>query len=249
MLSGLVVAVGLYFAVIDIAHATYEYPKAGAVYPDLGINETLGQPLAPYVGGTLDGVESQTLEISLAANSRVRELTFKDMQLGRTGLTDCVVVQRGTGNTTGYLYADTFYIKGTSSAPTFSLATSEIHTLALAGSVDGHTNSSTLDNTIPDITIESERGAGSFESDGGVVDRILITLLGDATIKTVIFEDVDCSVGSFNLSFLKAGLFQQDSTVKIGNGSGIDTASHTIASTVKYRNSVDQMIDVPISVK
>tara|TARA_R100000687_G_scaffold80732_1_gene76617 strand:+ start:420 stop:1319 length:900 start_codon:yes stop_codon:yes gene_type:complete len=247
--SGLVVAVGLYFAVIDIAHATYEYPEAGAVYPDLGNNQTMGQPLSPYVGGTLDGVESQTLEISLAANARVSELTFKDMQLGRTGLTDCVVVQRGTGNTTGYLYADTFYIKGTSSAPTFSLATSEIHTLALAGNVDGHTNSSTLDNTISDITIESERGAGSFESDGGVVDRILITLLGDATIKTVVFEDVDCSVGSFNLSFLKAGLFQQDSTVKVGNGSGIDTASHTIASSVKYRNSVDQMIDVPVSVK
>ena len=110
MLSGLVVAVGLYFAVIDVSGSTYEYPRAGAVYPDLGINETLGQQLDPYVGGTLDGVESQTLEISLAAGARITELKFEDMELGRTGLTDCVVVQRGAGNSTGYLWADTFYI-------------------------------------------------------------------------------------------------------------------------------------------
>lgn len=246
--SGLVVAVGLYFAVIDIAHATYEYPRAGAVYPDLGNNQTLGQPLAPYVGGSLDGVESQTLEISLAANARVTELTFKNMQLGRVGLTDCVVVQRAAG-TSGYLYADSFHIKGTTSAPSFDLANSEAHTLAVAGLVDGHTNSSTLDNTVSDITVESERGAGEFISDGGVVDRILITLLGDVTIKTVTFEDVDCSIGGFNLDYIKTGLFQQGASTKFGDGDGIEAADHIINSTVKYRISTDQLIDSPVSVR
>ena len=249
MLSGLVVAVGLYFAVIDIAHATYEYPKAGAVYPDLGMNETLGSPLAPYVGGTLDGVESQTLEISLAAGARITELKFEDMELGRTGLTDCVVVQRGAGNSTGYLWADTFYIKGSTSAPSFDMANSFAHTLAVAGSVDGHTNSSTLNNTVTDVTIQSERGAGSFESEGGVVDRVLITLLGDAYVKLVSFEDVDCSVGGWNLDYIKAGLFQQDATTKFGDGDGIDAADWVMQSSVQYRTSTDQLIDVPISVK
>ena len=249
MLSGLVVAVGLYFAVMDIAHATYEYPKAGAVYPDLGMNEIMGQPLAPYVGGTLDGVESQTLEVSLASGARITELTFVDMELGRTGLTDCVVVQRGAGNSTGYLWADTFYIKGSTSAPSFDMANSFAHTLAVAGQTDGHTNSSTLDNTVTDVTIQSERGAGSFESDGGVVDRILITLLGDAYVKNVLFEDVDCSVGGWNLDYIKAGLFQQDATTKWGDGDGINAADHVIQSTVKYRTSTDILVDVPISVK
>jgi hypothetical protein len=249
MLSGMVVAVGLYFAVIDIAYATYEYPKPGAVYPDLGMNEKVGQQLPPYVGGSLDGIESQTLEISLAAGARIRELRFENMQLGRTGLTDCIVVGRAAANTTGYLWADTFYLSGTTSAPSFDIANSEIHTLTVAGMVDGHTNSSTLDSTVSDITIESERGAGEFSSDGGVVDRILITLLGDATVKTVVFDDVDCAVGGVNFDYIKAGLFQQDATTKFGAGDGIDVANHVIQSSVKYRVSSDQMIDTPVTVK
>jgi hypothetical protein len=209
----------------------------------------MGEALSPYVGGTLDGVESQTLEISLAAGARITELTFEDMELGRTGLTDCVVVQRGASNTTGYLWADTFYIKGATSAPSFDMANSQAHTFAVAGSTDGHTNSSTLDNTVSDVTIQSERGAGSFKSDGGVVDRIIITLLGDAYVKTVLFEDVDCSVGGWNLDYIKAGLFQQDSTTKWGSGDGIDAADHVIQSTVEYRTSTDTLVDVPVSVK
>ena len=245
MLSGLVVAVGIAFAIQDVVNATYEFPRAGAQYADLHAGGTLGQELPPYSSGDI----SQTLQITLAADARISELTFKDMDLGRVGLTDCIVIQRDASNTTGYLFVDDFYITGTTSAPSFDMANAEIASLQVAGSIDGHTNNSTLDSTVSDQTILSLRGTGSFSSDGGVVDRIILNLLGDAIVSTLTYENVKCSVGGFNLDYIKAGLFQQDATTKFGTGTGVDSADWVLNSTVKYRTSTDTIVDTPITVR
>ena len=244
-LSGTVVAVGMVFAVRDVVSSTYEYPAPGAAYSDLHTGGTLGQELPPYA----DGIESQTLQINLAADARLSELTFSNMELGRSGLTDCVVIQRDASNSTGYLYVDNMVISGTTSAPSYDMANAEIATLTLAGSTDGHTMGATLDSTVSDQTVTSLRGTGQFIADGGYVDRIIINLMGNATVQTLTYDNAHCSVGGWNVDYVKAGTYTQDATTKWGTGSGVDSADWVLNSTVSYRTATSAIIDTPVTVR
>ena len=223
---------------------TYHWPAAGASYALGTPMGTMGDELPSYA----DETPSQTLQVTLADTARISELTFKNMELGKSGLLDCVAIERDAGNLTGYLHVDTMLLTGIS-APTFDMAEAEIGTLTLAGQVDGHTNSSTLDPTITDQTVTSLRGTGSFVSDGGVVDRIVIVLLGDATVANLTFDNVKCSFGAWDVDYVKAGTLTQDITSKVGDGTGIDVASYTIQTSVKYRIGSDSLQDVPVTVR
>ena len=81
------------------------------------------------------------------------------------------------------------------------------------------------------------------------VDRVLIVLAGDAVIGTLAMTDVDCSVGGWNVDYVKAGHFTLDATSKFGDGDGINLADFVVNDTVKTRVMVDNLVDTPISVK
>jgi len=246
LLSGFFIGGVMYFSIAGITQAKV-WPEAGASYALGSPGGTVGEDLPDEGIGTAEQRPSQTLQINLASGVRLSVLTLKNMDLGRSGLTTCLSIGRAAG-TTGWMYADEITLTGIS-APSFDMANAEIATLTLGATVDGRTNSATLDSTIAEQIITSSRGSGSFVSEGSAVDRVIIELAGDATIGVLNVEGVKCSVGNFDLDYIKAGSFTLDSTSRVGSGNGIDTADLVINSTVKTRVSTDTMIEIPLKVQ
>ena len=235
------VGTGMYFTVRDVVHSSWDWPKAGAEY---SLPQTMGSKLEPYE----DGSESQPLKINLADGTRLSSLTLNNLDLGKTGLTDCIEITRAQGNSSGWLFVDNWTATGVT-APSADFGNAEIANLSLAAYVDGHTIEATIDSTISDLDIQSTRGSGIFTAENSVVDRVLIVLAGSAVIGTLAMTDVDCSVGGWNVDYVKAGSFTMDNTSKFGDGDGIDTADFVVNSTVKTRSFTDNLVDTPITVK
>ena len=237
-LSMTVVGVGIYYAIYDVMANTYEWPRAGAAYADLPTGGTIGQALPQLADGTND----QTLAVVLAANTRLESLSV-DLQMGKAGA-DCIAIERAA-NTTGYLYADTFTMNGLV-APTLVMSNSEIHSMVLSGNVDGHHTGPTQDSTIPSIEIGSDYGSSTYTATGRV-DRLLITLMGDAIVKTVSITG-KCSTGPVDLDYIKSGVFAL-TNITIGDDGSIATAAVDIDSSTKVYTISDALTDQPIIVK
>jgi len=218
------------------------WPEAGAAY---ALPNVHGVNLEPDPENPAD--QNQTLQINLAAGVRLTTLTLNNLDLGKAGLTDCVTIQRTT-NTTGWLYVDSWVMTGVS-APSLSMENVETGNLVLQAYTDGHAMDATIDSTISEINIESSRGAGQYIAQDSVVDRVIIQMGGDALIGTLIMTDVDCSVGGWNIDYVKAGSITMDATSKFGDGDGIDLADFVVSSTVKARTITDNLVDTPITVK
>ena len=242
----LVVGVGFGATVFMVVDRTTEHvpiwPEVGAEY---ALPSKIGTPLPPNVQEAID--QTHTLQVTLGATgARVDELVFKNMSLGKAGQTDCVSIERASGS--GWLYVDEFALINVS-APSFDMATGRAGTLTLAGKVDGHNQSATLDATIPDVEIVSSRGAGNYVADGGSVDHIVISTTNDTDVGTLKFENVHCSVGGWDIDHVRAGTFSQDAASRFGDGDGIDTPDYVINSSVSYRTATDALIDTPITVR
>ena len=246
LMSLLVVAGGFGASFALIINGTSDvptWPEAGAQYALPNIN---GERLAPDETTPME--RSQTLKINLASGVRLESLTLNNLDLGKAGLTDCIEITRAQGNSSGWLYVDNWTATGVT-APSADFANAEIANLSMAAYVDGHTVEATIDSTITDLEIQSTRGSGTFTAQNSVVDRVLIVLAGDAVIGTLAMTDVDCSVGGWNVDYLKAGSFTMDNTSKFGDGDGINTADFVVNATVKTRVMVDNLVDTPITVK
>jgi len=245
LMSLVLVAGGFGAAFALVMHGTSDvptWPTPGAVYALPNIN---GQRLAPDETSPMEA--SQTLQINLASGVRLSNLTLNNLDLGKAGLTDCVAIQRTT-NTTGWLYVDNWVMTNVS-APSLDFANVETANLVLSAYTDGHAMDATIDSTITDMNIISTRGSGVFTAQDSVVDRVIIEMHGDAIIGTLTMTDVACSVGGFNVDYVKAGAITMDATSKFGDGDGINTADFTINSTVKARTITDNLVDTPITVK
>ena len=240
VLATAVVATGIFFAVKDVAVASWDWPEAGAEY---NLPYKMGEKLPPYE----DGTESQTLKINLAAGVRLSALTLNNLDIGRAS-TPCVTIERATG-TSGWLFVDTWAITG-ATAKAADFANMEINNLILQAYTDGHTMEATIDSTISDIDAQSTRSSGVYNVQDSVVDQIVLVLLGDATISQMTFTDVDCSDGTgWNIDYVKAGAVTIDATSKWGSGSGINSADFVVNSTVKAHSITDQLVDSPITVR
>ena len=242
-LSMAAVSVGMYFAVRDVMGNTYEWPKPGAVYTDLPSGGTLGQELPQYA----DGSDNQTLAIILEANTRLENLTVDlDMTppVSNGVYEDCISIVR-KANTTGYLYADTFTMDKLM-APSLTMSNSEVHQMTLSGSTDGHHTGPTQSSAIPSIEISSLYGASSYTADGRV-DKLEITLNGDAIVKTVNITG-RCGGGAVDLDYIKAGQFTL-SDIKIGKDGNLSTNDFDIEATTKVYTVNDSLSDLVIIVK
>jgi hypothetical protein len=246
VLSTVVVGTGIFFAVKDVANATWDWPEAGAEYD---LPQQMGSKLPNYE----DGSESQTLQINLGA-TRLDRIELSGLDLGKVGLTDSFVIRRSaTAGVTGsnaYLHIGRL-IMTNSSAPSFSASNSQWGSVTLAARVDGHTQAMTIDATVPDIIIDSDRGAGSYFATQSVVDRIVIEIdsaLG-ASIGELIITDVDASAGGFNFAYTKIGTVSIDASNSFGSGNGIDVASFTLADSISARSVTDSLVDTPINVR
>ena len=246
LMSLLVVAGGFGASFALIINGTSDvptWPEAGAQYALPNIN---GERLAPDSETPME--RSQTLKINLASGVRLESLTLNNLDMGKAGLTDCLEITRAQGNSSGWLFVDNWTATGVT-APSADFANAEIANLSMAAYVDGHTIEATIDSTITDLEIQSTRGSGVFTAENSVVDRVLIVLAGDAVIGTLAMTDVDCSVGGWNVDYVKAGSFTLDNTSKFGDGDGINTADFVVNATVKTRVMTDNLVDTPITVK
>jgi len=233
-----VVAIGFaatLFLIIATTNSEMLWPEAGAEY-------TLPNVVGLELPLLEDGSEDQTLAVVLAAGTRLENLSL-NMDMGRTGA-DCIAVERASG-TSGYLFADAWIMDGLI-APTLVLSNSEIHHLVLTGNVDGHHTGPTQDSSIPDITIGSLYGASTYQAEGRV-DKVVITLMGDAVIKTVHITG-KCSTGAVDLDYLKVGQLSL-LDVRIGDDGVLTTAAVDIDSSTKIYSISDSFVDKPIIVK
>jgi hypothetical protein len=233
------VGTGMYFTIRDVVHSSWNWPDSGAAYyaSEDGMG-TMGQQLPLNE----DGTESQTLEIRMADGSRMESLTAV-LEMGKASV-DCMAVERAAG--TGYLWVDTFTMDQLV-APTLTMNASFIHKLTLSGNVDGHHVGPTQNSAgAPDITVESTRGAGTYNATG-TVDRLLISLAGDAYIKDISITG-HCSTGPIDLDFIKAGNFNL-TNVEIGDDGNINTVAIDIGSDTIIHTLVDSFVDKSIIVK
>ena len=244
IMSVLVVAGGFgasFALVINGTSNVPTWPEAGAVYALPNLN---GERLAPDESDP--ATRSQTLQINLGNGVRLDKLELKNLDLGKAGLTDSLAVIGVTG---AQVNVGQITIKN-SSAPSLDWANIETGCISLAGNVDGHTNAISIDSTVPNLVIDSDRGAGTYIAENSTVDRVIInTVGGDATIGEILIDDVDSSIGGWNWDYIKAGCIVLEASNTFGDGSGINSASAVFNSTVKSRVITDNLVDTPVSVK
>jgi hypothetical protein len=237
---------GTLFLVIAGTTSEKLWPETGAVY---SLPDTVGEPLPPDAE-TPDQI-SHTLVVKLADKTRLDKLILKNLDLGKESLSESFSVERTTGVTgsLAYLWIGSITITN-SSAPTLAWDNMEAGSITLAARVDGHTQEMTVDSTIPVVIIDSDRGSGSYLAENSVVDKVVISMgTNGATIGELIIDDVDASVGAWDWDYIKAGSISLDATNSFGNGTGINTSSATWGNDIKARIVVDNLVDVPISVK
>jgi hypothetical protein len=249
VISGLAVAVGLYFAVKDVASSTYDWPEPAEYQVTAEGLQTMGQKNKDYP----DGTESQTLSIRLADGARISNLSISGTDLGRAGIARALDISPLTAAVTGntaYLFVGNLTMTG-SAFPTLKMEQSEVGTLTTGLLCDGHTMSATITNTIPDQVLTSKRLSSVYTVSDSIVDRIQIHITGTsgAYIDQLTLSDVQAWNGEAYFSRLKVGTLTFNNTSKIGDGSGQDSASCIFDSSVLARNVVNTIQDKPIKVQ
>ena len=249
MVSAAAVSVGLFFVVKDVASSTYNWPEPAEYAITAEGLQTMGHKNPDYP----DGTESQTLSIRLGNESRISTLRIKDVDLGRAGISRALDISPLTNAVTGataYLWVGSLTIIN-SSFPTFKMETSDVANLTTGLLCDGHTLAATISNTVSDVVLESERLSSVYEVNGSIVDRIQIHITGNsgAFVENLILDNVDAWAGEIYLSRMKIGTATMDNSNKVGDGSGVDSASCSYESSVNARNITNTIQDRPIKVQ
>jgi hypothetical protein len=249
LLSMAAVGVGMYFAIKDVVNATYNWPDA-AIYDvtEEGL-QTMGQKNPEME----DGSESQTLSIRLGDGVRISTLRIKDSDVGRTGVAKSLDISPLTTGVTGalaYLWVGNLTITN-SSFPTLAWENSEVGTLNTGMLCDGHTMSATVSNTVNDLELSSERLASVYEVDSTIVDRIQIHITGNngAYVDNLIIDNLDAWNGAASFDRMKIGTATINNSNRVGDGTGVDSASCVIGSSVSSRIINNTMQDRPIKVR
>ena len=249
IVSAAAVSVGMYFAIRDVVGSTYNWPEpAEYAVTEAGL-QTMGKKNEDYP----DGTESQTLSIRLADGARISTLRIKDTDLGRTGISRALDVSPLTSAVTGataYLWVGNLTVTN-SSFPTLNMETSDVANLTAGLLCDGHTLAATINNTIPDMVLESERLSSVYEVDGSIVDKIQIHITGTsgAVIENLVLDNVDAWAGAAHLRRMKIGTMTMNKCIKVGDGSVVDSASCHIDSSVNARQITNTIQDRPIKVQ
>ena len=252
VVTGLVISGAVYFAIKGIDAAPV-WPDA-AIY-DAGRAQRLGQE---EIGvGEKQPVEEQTPTITQTlqlnvGSARISELVFEDMSIGKaSGLTDSINISSTAGN----IICETLLLEDVE-ATDFTLATSTAYSMTIATTTaDGLSISPTLASTPVKYAFGSVRGALSVPAvKGGTVDRILISSSATSTVGQITFRRVKAYGAGITIEDMKCGEIiirgtDADESV-YGDGTGIDSASFTVASTVTVQSStLTGNVERPVSVR
>jgi len=243
------VSVGMYFAIKDVTSSTYNWPEPAEYQVTADGLQTMGKKNEDYP----DGTESQTLSIRLGDGVRISTLRIKDSDVGRTGIAKSLDISPLTTAVTGaaaYLWVGNLTITN-SSFPTFAWENSEVGTLNVGMLCDGHTMSATVSNTVSDLDLSSERLASVYEVDSTITDRIQVHITGvnGAYVENLIIENLDAWNGAASFDRMKIGTATINNSNRVGDGTGVDSASCVISPSVSSRVINNTMQDRPIKVR
>ena len=225
------------------------WPQAGAIYT---VPSRTGDAILGYKDmGDISADRNQTLQVNIPGGSRISDMVFSNVSLGKTGLTNAIEVS-GTG--VQKIVVDDLRITN-SSFPTMTISgATRLHTITISSGVEvaGHTFLATLSTTdVVDVSVGSQRGAGDYNAKDMIVDRILIKLTGgsgDVVIDNLTFDNVNANIGTALFENIDVGEFFMQN-VQIGDDADINSADFIINSSVKYRSMSDGTVEKPIKVQ
>ena len=232
------------FVLINSGEQQITFPMLGAQYtaPSMVGNN--------IVDREFPAERSQTLQINMPASLRLDLVSFKNINLGKSGLTDAFQIA-GT-STSDVITVDELIIKN-SEFPTMDWANGDIYLINATTSVvaAGHTFSPTMSSTTNDVVIGSGRGATSYIAEDMTVDRILLlqsTTGGDVIIDTLILDGVRAWTGAFNADYFEIGTLTLEN-VRIGDDGDINSADLVINSSVKVNTVNDEVQEEPVFIR
>ena len=252
--GGKFILIGLGAIVVGFLAATFLLISTGEteiIWPAKGATYT-----APsHVGAQVTDVEtpsvaSQTLQLNIPQGTRLNEITFKNVSLGKEELTNAFQLT-GT-STTDMLTIDTMIIKN-SEFPTMDWANGYVYKLNATSSVvvAGHTLSPTMASTTNDVVIGGGRGATSYVAEDMIVDRIIIrqtTTGGDVLIDQLTLDGVKAWTGAFDMDYFEIGTLIMEN-VRIGDDGDINTPSFVVNTTVEVNSISDGIVDEPVFIR
>lgn len=232
------------FLLVSSGEQQITFPMLGASYE------------APsMVGHTIVDAEfpaqrSQTLQLNIPQGTRLNEITFKNVDLGKEGLTNAFQIT-GT-STSDMITIDTMVIKN-SEFPTMDWASGYIYKLNATSSVvvAGHTLSPTMASTTNDVVIGGGRGATSYIAEDMIVDRIIIrqtTTGGDVLVDSLTLDGVKAWTGAFDMDYFEIGTLIMEN-VRIGDDGDINTPSFVVNTTVEINSIQDGIVDEPVFIR
>ena len=232
------------FLLISTGDQEITWPMAGASY------DAPSMVGARVVDAEFPQDASQTLQLNVPAGLRLDEVSFTNVSLGKSGITDAFQLT-GT-STTDLMTIDTLIIRN-SEFPTMDWANGDIYTLTATSSVvaAGHTFSPTMASTTNDVVIGSGRGATSYIAEDMVVDRIIVqqtTTGGDVLIDTMILDGVRAWTGGFNADYFEIGRVILDN-VRIGDDGDINSADLVLNSSVSVNTVHDGVVEEPVWIR
>ena len=232
------------FVLISSGDQEITWPMTGASY---AAPSMIGSPV---VDAEFPSDRSQTLEINVPANLRLDEISFKNVSLGKNGITNAFTIA-GTSST-DLITIDTLIIKN-SEFPSMDWANGDIYELTATEDVvaAGHTFSMTMSSSTNDVVIGSGRGATSYIAEDMVVDRILITQTttgGDVLIDTMTLDGVRAWTGAFDADYFEIGRLILEN-VRIGDDGDINSADFVINSSVSVNTVADGVLEEPVFIR
>jgi len=232
------------FVLISSGDQEITWPMTGASY---AAPSMIGSPV---VDREFPADRSQTLEINVPANLRLDEISFKNVSLGKNGITNAFTIA-GTSST-DLITIDTLIIKN-SEFPSMDWANGDIYELTATEDVvaAGHTFSMTMSSSTNDVVIGSGRGATSYVAEDMVVDRILITQTttgGDVLIDTMTLDGVRAWTGAFDADYFEIGRLILEN-VRIGDDGDINSADFVIHSSVSVNTVADSIREEPVYIR
>ena len=232
------------FVLISSGDQEITWPMTGASY---AAPSMIGSPV---VDREFPADRSQTLEINVPANLRLDEISFKNVSLGKNGITNAFTIA-GTSST-DLITIDTLIIKN-SEFPSMDWANGDIYELTAVTDVvaAGHTFSMTMSSSTNDVVIGSGRGATSYIAENMTVDRILITQTttgGDVLIDTMTLDGVRAWTGAFDADYFEIGRLILEN-VRIGDDGDINSADFVINSSVSVNTVQDSIREEPVFIR
>ena len=252
--GGKLIVVSLSFVALGFLASIFLLMNTGdqeITFPMLGAQYTAPSMVGSNITDTEFPMDrSQTLQINMPSNLRLDIVSFKNINLGKQGLTDAFQIA-GT-STSDVITIETVTIKN-SSFPTMDWANGDIFKVNATSSViaAGHTFSPTMASSTNDVVIGSSRGATSYIAENMTVDRILLlqsTTGGDVIIENLILDNVNAWTGAFNADYFEIGTLILEN-VRIGDDGDINSADLVINTTVKVNTVNDGVQEEPIWIR